>query len=131
VPEIYTFWDLHVAIQDAMGWKDCHLHRFETVNPKTKSREIIGIPEYVYDGNTIDYKTRPGWKIQIRNYFSEEKRTMPYFYDFGDGWEHLIEYERILFKQSGQKYPVCILIKKFHLQEAYTFLEKLLLFFFL
>jgi hypothetical protein len=25
VPETYSFWDLHVAIQDAMGWKDCHL----------------------------------------------------------------------------------------------------------
>ncbi|OFW13207.1 MAG: hypothetical protein A3H29_03900 [Acidobacteria bacterium RIFCSPLOWO2_02_FULL_67_21] len=26
VPEHYSFWDLHVAIQDAMGWQDCHLH---------------------------------------------------------------------------------------------------------
>ena len=26
VPESYTFWDLHVAIQDAMGWQDCRLH---------------------------------------------------------------------------------------------------------
>lgn len=23
-----TFWDLHVAIQDAMGWTDSHLHEF-------------------------------------------------------------------------------------------------------
>ena len=29
VPETYTFWDLHVAIQDAMGWSDYHLHEFE------------------------------------------------------------------------------------------------------
>ena len=28
VPESYTFWDLHVAIQDAMGWEDRHLHEF-------------------------------------------------------------------------------------------------------
>ena len=28
VPEQYTFWDLHVAIQDAMGWLDYHLHEF-------------------------------------------------------------------------------------------------------
>ena len=26
VPETYSFWDLHVAIQDAMGWLDYHLH---------------------------------------------------------------------------------------------------------
>jgi hypothetical protein len=28
VPQSYSFWDLHVAIQDAMGWKDYHLHEF-------------------------------------------------------------------------------------------------------
>ena len=27
VPGAYTFWDLHVAVQDAMGWNDSHLHR--------------------------------------------------------------------------------------------------------
>jgi hypothetical protein len=30
VPSSYSFWDLHVAIQDAMGWQDCHLHAFRT-----------------------------------------------------------------------------------------------------
>ena len=29
VPTNYNFWDLHVAIQDSMGWKDYHLHHFE------------------------------------------------------------------------------------------------------
>jgi len=33
VPEDYSFWDLHVAIQDAMGWLDYHLHEFEVVDP--------------------------------------------------------------------------------------------------
>jgi len=28
VPAKYTFWDFHVAIQDSMGWFDCHLHAF-------------------------------------------------------------------------------------------------------
>ena len=28
VPGTCSFWDLHVAIQDAMGWRDCHLHLF-------------------------------------------------------------------------------------------------------
>jgi hypothetical protein len=25
VPENYSFWDLHTAVQDAMDWMDCHL----------------------------------------------------------------------------------------------------------
>ncbi|MDR1968130.1 MAG: plasmid pRiA4b ORF-3 family protein, partial [Burkholderiaceae bacterium] len=28
VPDSYTFEDLHMAIQIAMGWKNCHLHMF-------------------------------------------------------------------------------------------------------
>ena len=36
VPENYTFGDLHVAIQDCMGWTDTHLHEFKIKNPYTK-----------------------------------------------------------------------------------------------
>jgi hypothetical protein len=32
-PSTYSFWDLHVAIQDAMGWLDCHLHKFQIPEP--------------------------------------------------------------------------------------------------
>ena len=32
VPEKYSFWDLHVAIQDAMGWLDYHLHEFRLLD---------------------------------------------------------------------------------------------------
>jgi hypothetical protein len=34
VPASYSFWDLHVAIQDAMGWEDYHLHEFEVAEPE-------------------------------------------------------------------------------------------------
>jgi Plasmid pRiA4b ORF-3-like protein len=27
----YNFWDLHVAIQDAMGWHDNHFHVFHAL----------------------------------------------------------------------------------------------------
>jgi hypothetical protein len=39
VPETFTFWDLHVAIQNAMGWNDSHLHEFR-VN-KFDPQEVI------------------------------------------------------------------------------------------
>jgi len=32
VPESYSFWDLHVAIQDVMAWLDYHLHEFKIVS---------------------------------------------------------------------------------------------------
>lgn len=108
VPETYTFWDLHVVIQDSMGWSDYHLHQFETENPRTGVKEIIGIPEKIYGEAPYDVPTHPGWKLFIQDYFSEECHSMPYLYDFGDSWHHLIEYECILFKRKKQKYPVCL-----------------------
>ena len=43
VPSSYSFWDLHVAIQDSMGWLDCHLHEF-TIKPRHKRKRIaIGL----------------------------------------------------------------------------------------
>jgi len=44
VPERYSFWDLHVAIQDAMGWLDYHLHEFRLLDAAERSVVSIGIP---------------------------------------------------------------------------------------
>jgi hypothetical protein len=38
VPETYTFWDLHVAIQDAMGWTDSHLHKFAVTDASRRRK---------------------------------------------------------------------------------------------
>jgi len=41
VPESYSFWDLHVALQDSMGWLDYLLHLFRLGKPVTK--EVVQI----------------------------------------------------------------------------------------
>lgn len=103
VPESYTFWHLHVAIQDAMGWMDSHLHAFRVVNPKTGEQDEIGIPDD--DG---DLEFIPGWEVDIADYFSTENRTAGYEYDFGDDWEHSVVLEKILPSEKGFQYPVCL-----------------------
>jgi hypothetical protein len=55
VPEAYSFWDLHVAIQDAMGWKDYHLHEFIVVDSRTSRMKRIGYPM------TICRMNAPAW----------------------------------------------------------------------
>ena len=45
VPDDYSFWDLHVAIQDAMGWQDYHLHEFRLVDPQRGKVERLCIPD--------------------------------------------------------------------------------------
>jgi hypothetical protein len=103
VPETYTFWDLHVAIQDSMGWLDYHLHEFEMVNPSTGLRVNIGMP-----GEDFGREVLPGWKQKIAEYFSMENQLANYTYDFGDNWEHEIQLEKILQREKNINYPVCI-----------------------
>lgn len=101
VPESYTFWDLHVAIQDAVGWCDYHLHEFEMANPSTGSAVRIGTP--YEDAEDV----LPEEKQKIADYFSLENPVAYYVYDFGDNWEHKVELEKILPRENID-YPVCI-----------------------
>jgi len=105
VPKTYTFWDLHVAIQDAMGWEDYHLHEFEMVDPSTGMKVRIGIPSEDYDWAA---ETLLGWKQKIADYFSAENRLANYVYDFGDNWEHKIKLEKIVDRDEGIEYPICL-----------------------
>ena len=41
IPAGYTFWDFHVAVQDAMGWLDYHLHTFRVQNPASGDTDEI------------------------------------------------------------------------------------------
>ncbi len=105
VPETYTFWDLHVAIQNAMGWENSHLHQFQIINPKLNKKVLIGIP--LNDGWASEF-TLPGWKTPISSYFSSSNKLAIYEYDFGDDWEHKIVLEKIIPSEPNAKYPCCL-----------------------
>ena len=106
VPEDYSFWDLHVAIQDAIGWLDYHLHLFLIRRKHSRVATQIGIPDdYAFEGSP---EILPGWEIPISDYFHDVGITADYEYDFGDGWRHKVLLEGILLREKGHKYPRCI-----------------------
>ncbi len=105
VPSNYSFWDLHVAIQDSMGWLDCHLHIFGMKNPSTNIKVEIGIPDE--DDKIFNRVVLPDHKEKISKYFNENNRTARYEYDFGDSWIHTIKFEKNLPATVGGKYPEC------------------------
>jgi len=102
VPSKYSFWDLHVAIQDSMGWLDYHLHSFSILPPGKRKPILIGIPDDEYENNTV-----PGWDVPLTQYFKEPGDEASYDYDFGDGWQHRIVLEGISLQKDGIKYPNC------------------------
>jgi hypothetical protein len=102
VPADYNFWDLHVAIQDAMGWLDTHLHVFRI--PLRGGKEIeIGIP----DPDNPQDPMAPGWIVPVKGIFPLEL-PVEYLYDFGDGWSHEITLESVGPRAKGAKYPRCV-----------------------
>jgi len=107
VPRTYSFWDLHVAIQDAMGWEDRHLHEFRLLDARDRPISI-GVPT---DMNDADRPVTPGWKIPLAEIF--ESRSLPalpvsYAYDFGDDWSHVLVHEAIEPAKASLKYPRCL-----------------------
>jgi hypothetical protein len=101
VPGDYTFWDLHVAIQDSMGWTDTHLHAFEIDDPKKGPAEI-GIPDPDGETNVI-----PGWKRKLSKHFTAPGDQLAYEYDFGDSWRHSVLLELVSLVEPGVTYPCC------------------------
>ncbi len=103
VPETYTFWDLHVAIQDAMGWLDYHLHAFVPETLRGPNVGSIGIPEGPTDDEYV-----AGWTVPIALHFANVGDAARYDYDFGDGWSHEVRLVAIELRERGTKYPRCI-----------------------
>ena len=106
VPARYSFWDLHVAIQDAMGWLDYHLHEFRIAGSFREDALLVGIPaEEIWDDGP---EVRPGWDISVIDVLSEPGDRAEYEYDFGDGWVHDITLLGIEPREKGQRYPKCV-----------------------
>ncbi|KAA0259108.1 plasmid pRiA4b ORF-3 family protein [Deferribacter autotrophicus] len=106
VPENFTFWDLHVAIQDVMGWFDYHLHEFVIRHPITREKVYIINP--YEDEGFFERKYFSEFRQKIADWFSMENKIARYTYDFGDNWDHEIKLEKILPRDRDIIYPICV-----------------------
>lgn len=103
VPGSYTFYELHVAIQNVMGWTDSHLHAYE-IQGKRKAR--LESPYAVEDMHEKPYGFTT--EIMLDEFFKKEGDCASYEYDFGDSWRHEVLLEDIQLKKAGMKYPACL-----------------------
>jgi Plasmid pRiA4b ORF-3-like protein len=92
-----TLGQLHVYLQEVMGWYNCHLHSFS----------INGI-EYGQTGPDYGLDLKSEKNVKLSQVVSGEKFKFSYTYDFGDDWEHQILVEKILPSQPETQYPVCL-----------------------
>lgn len=102
IPDDYNFWELHVAIQDAMGWLDYHLHEFVPNKKGPTQGRRIGIPESESDTDVV-----ADWDVSVKKYFSTLGNTIQYDYDFGDGWQHEVQLIGMFLADITDDYPIC------------------------
>jgi hypothetical protein len=89
--------DLHLVLQAVMPWWNYHLYEFRVQGVGW------GIPDP--DGSFGD-DPRNARKATLRGVLEETgAKSLDYLYDFGDGWEHKIEIERIEEPETGIVYP--------------------------
>lgn len=107
VPSWYSLWDLHVAIQDAMGWLDYHLHAFRFPAEEWQGYEF-GIPNDESSLEDDNVRTEAGWLQAADTFFRAPGDTAEYAYDFGDDWRHEIVLEAIVPAENTAQYPRCL-----------------------
>ncbi len=81
-----TFWDLHVAIQDAVGWGHLHRHLFVADHPDTGERLALGVPE----GDTFHgrHAVSASWDVAVADVLRRDLPPALYTYHLGEQWLH-------------------------------------------
>ncbi len=97
VPSSTTLSQLHLIIQAAMGWWNCHLHQFSIQGID------YGEPQPEYGLDMRDEK-----RVKLNQVVQREKAKFLYLYDFGDSWEHSILVEKVLPREPEVSYPLCV-----------------------
>jgi hypothetical protein len=98
-----TLADLHISIQAAFGWEDCHMHVFEVDQVR-----YMNFDQDPY-GQLED--TRDESLVVVASLLPENPRKkfrMLYEYDFGDSWQHEVLFEKRVPSEKKTKYPLCI-----------------------
>ncbi len=99
VPADITLHRFASALITAMGWHGGHLHQFRI------GEQYYGIPdeEFANDLEIIDER-----EVRLKDIVDQGIKKFIFEYDFGDGWEHVVKFEKTVEPEKGVKYPRCI-----------------------
>ena len=107
VPGNYSFWDLHVALQDVMDWPDARLHEFEIDGARHDGGTLRlggGSPQYLEDGEFH----LPEVAVPLSRFFARAGDVAYYIYDFRCTWVLKIVLEAIAKREPRVRYPRCL-----------------------
>jgi hypothetical protein len=95
-----TLGDLHEVIQTVMGWQHSHMHQFIINDEYYGEADLddldLGMEMKDEDGILLSQIVKAG-----------KNARFVYEYDFGDSWQHSIQFERVVEPEPKVKYPRC------------------------
>lgn len=92
--------DLHFVLQRVMGWYDGHLHQFMGSDGTRYGR-------YDEEWDT-DPDVRDEQQYRLADLVCDKGDRFIYEYDFGDGWEHLVQLVKIVPPTEAVSHPLCL-----------------------
>ncbi|MFQ5844551.1 MAG: plasmid pRiA4b ORF-3 family protein [Planctomycetota bacterium] len=88
--------ELHHLLQAALGWSECHLHRF------VAGERSYSDPEFELE------EAQDEWEHSLADVAPRVGDEIHYEYDFGDDWRHLLRVEEIRRQPRDDSYPACV-----------------------
>jgi len=104
VPDSLSLGDLHIVLQIAFDWEECHLHSFEAPDGRRFEPPAAFDDAFFMGPPSID--EGDVYLCDLRDQF---KKKVVYTYDFGDSWEHIIKLEKVTPVNDGKALrPRCL-----------------------
>lgn len=101
LPSRWNLEHLHLAIQAAFNWWNYHLHEFRIGGLRYGDVESLSEDALEDDPRIFDFR-----EVRLRDF--EIGTAFDYAYDFGDGWHHTIEIEKLFALDAVPKHGACI-----------------------
>jgi hypothetical protein len=103
VPWAWHLGQLHLAIQAAFGWWDCHLHEFNIGGLRYGDPELLEEGAFKDSPRAFDER-----EVRLLDFDRGFNVAFGYLYDFGDCWRHTIEIEQLLALDVIPKVGACV-----------------------
>ena len=102
VPWTWHLGQLHLTIQAAFGWCDCHLHEFRI------GGVAYGDPDNNEWNDETSVRTFDETELRLLDFAREPGRSFDYVYDYGDCWKHVLTVEELLGLDIAPRAATCI-----------------------
>jgi hypothetical protein len=103
LPLSFDLRQLHLAIQAAFNWWDCHLYEFQIGGLRFGDPELL--EDGGFEGGPRVFDDR---EVRLSDFAPASDVSFSYIYDFGDDWRHTIAFEQLLALDAAPKTAGCV-----------------------